>query len=265
MKIYVKILVIALGVLSVFSTANAQVSGVINSFDINPKTVNLPPDPRTVNVTFRVSINLNNLLAQCGVNTRNFWWYIYEDINLGTDLEVRSGSLALDLNSPTSNYNLDQSLSLPSSGGNSHNYYGVIYCPNLTGNLGGLISRSANVTVSESNVQTPTPAPTTSNTPSGNTSGQTTTVNFQIPNPLGGNITTLTNLIDVIATWIFNISIPIVVIMIIYSGIIFLTSQGNPGKVQQAKGILWYALVGLAIVLIGRGFVELVNSILNLS
>ena len=263
MKIYVKIFVIALGVLSVSSIANAQVSGVINSFDINPKTVNLPPDPRTVNVTFRVSINLNNLLAQCGANTRNFWWYIYEDLT--TDLVIRSGSLALDLNSPTSNYNLDQSLSLPSSGGNSHNYYGSIYCPNLTGNLGGLISRSSNVTVSESNAQQPPPPPPPGGGPASNSSGQTTTVNFQIPNPLGGNITTLTNLIDVIATWIFNISIPIVVIMIIYSGIIFLTSQGNPGKVQQAKGILWYALVGLAIVLIGRGFVELVNSILNLS
>ncbi|MEK7138928.1 MAG: hypothetical protein AAB799_01985, partial [Patescibacteria group bacterium] len=56
----------------------------------------------------------------------------------------------------------------------------------------------------------------------------------------------------------------IAVIMIVYAGVIFLTSRGEPAKVTQAKQILLYAVVGLAIIMIGKGFITLIESILNL-
>lgn len=92
--------------------------------------------------------------------------------------------------------------------------------------------------------------------------GETVTVTFEIPNPIEAE--SFTDLINAIARFIFNISIPIAVILIIYAGIKFLLSRGIPAEVQKAKDILKYTLVGLAIVLIGRGFVSLIKSVLDL-
>ena len=89
-----------------------------------------------------------------------------------------------------------------------------------------------------------------------------TTVNLEIPNPIG--LETLTDLLTVIINWIFTISIPIVIAIIIWSGIKFITSRGNPSELQKAKSMLWWAIVGLAIILVGGGFITLINSILAL-
>ena len=52
--------------------------------------------------------------------------------------------------------------------------------------------------------------------------------------------------------------------MIIYAGILFLTAQGNPTTITKAKDVLKYAVIGLAIIIIGSGFVTLIQSILEL-
>ncbi|MBI4158306.1 MAG: hypothetical protein HY505_01640 [Candidatus Yanofskybacteria bacterium] len=85
---------------------------------------------------------------------------------------------------------------------------------------------------------------------------------FELKNPLLAN--NLLELIDVLATWLFNLSIPIVVVMIVYAGVMFLTSRGEPARVTKARQILLYAVVGFAIILIGKGFITLIESILNL-
>ncbi|PIR42100.1 MAG: hypothetical protein COV30_00140 [Candidatus Yanofskybacteria bacterium CG10_big_fil_rev_8_21_14_0_10_37_15] len=90
------------------------------------------------------------------------------------------------------------------------------------------------------------------------------TIFFSIPNPLKGGADDLSGLIKIIAQWIFNLAIPIAVIMIIYSGVLFLTAQGNSQQVTKAKDVLKWAVVGLAIILIGSGFVTLIKSILEL-
>ena len=91
--------------------------------------------------------------------------------------------------------------------------------------------------------------------------GGKTTV-FKIDNPIEAD--NLIQLLDVIATWLFNIAIPITVAMIVYAGIIFLISRGDTAKVSQAKKILLYAVVGFTIIMIGKGFITLIESILNL-
>lgn len=84
----------------------------------------------------------------------------------------------------------------------------------------------------------------------------------ELPNPIG--IDTFGELVNVIGLWIFNLAIPIAVIVIIYAGILMLTAGGNPGKFQKGAKALWYAVLGLAIVFIGEGFVTLIESILSL-
>lgn len=92
--------------------------------------------------------------------------------------------------------------------------------------------------------------------------GQPVSFNFEIPNPITAN--SFIELVKGIYSFIFQISIPIAVVLIIWVGIMFLTSQGNEAKVKQAKQALLWIIVGLAIILIGQGFVTLIESILNL-
>jgi len=90
----------------------------------------------------------------------------------------------------------------------------------------------------------------------------TTQYVFNLPNPIG--VTTFQDLINIIGKWIFNLAIPIAVIIIIWAGVLMLTSGGDAGRFKKGYMALWYAVIGLAIVLIGKGFVTLIQSILNL-
>lgn len=84
-----------------------------------------------------------------------------------------------------------------------------------------------------------------------------------IENPLGTD--DLTELVKKIAKALLTLAIPIAAIMIIYAGIVLITAQGNEEKIKKGQKILWYAIIGLAVVLIGQGFVTLVKSILSMA
>lgn len=98
--------------------------------------------------------------------------------------------------------------------------------------------------------------------PSGGGAPVTTQYVFNLPNPIG--VTNFQDLVNIIGKWIFNLAIPIAVIIIIWAGVLMLTSGGDPGRFKKGTTALWYAVIGLAIVLIGKGFVTLIQSILNL-
>jgi hypothetical protein len=89
-----------------------------------------------------------------------------------------------------------------------------------------------------------------------------TSQKFELKNPIG--IDNFQDLIAIIGTWIFNLAIPVAIIIIIYAGIMMLTAGANPKNFEKGKDALKYAVIGLAIVLIGKGFVSLIQSILNL-
>lgn len=111
-------------------------------------------------------------------------------------------------------------------------------------------------------VDTSSPNPNPSSNPSGSSKG--VPYNFSITNPLGSGADDLFGLIHAITSWLVTLAIPIAVIMIIYGGIMFLTAGSNPRNVEKGKDIIKYAIIGLAIVLIGHGFVTLIQSILKL-
>lgn len=90
----------------------------------------------------------------------------------------------------------------------------------------------------------------------------TQSYSFNLLNPIG--VTDFQDLINIIGKWIFNLAIPIAVIIIIYAGVLMLTAGGVPARFQKGAKALWYAVIGLAVVLIGKGFVTLVQSILSL-
>ena len=81
--------------------------------------------------------------------------------------------------------------------------------------------------------------------------------------PPGGN-EDLTSLVKSIAGWLRRLAFPVAVIVIIYAGALLLFNQGNEAMIKRGKATLKYALIGLAIILIGSGFYTLIKSILEL-
>jgi hypothetical protein len=84
----------------------------------------------------------------------------------------------------------------------------------------------------------------------------------EMGNPLG--TTDFNELITKIIDWLANIGALIAVIMIIYSGFLFMTSGGNEEKVTKAKKALTWSLVGLAVLIIGKGWVLIVKDVLGI-
>jgi len=66
-------------------------------------------------------------------------------------------------------------------------------------------------------------------------------------------------------TWFIGIAGVAAAVFLIYGGISYMTSAGNPGKVQQAENIIMYALIGLAIVGLAEVIVTIVGSTLSKS
>lgn len=74
------------------------------------------------------------------------------------------------------------------------------------------------------------------------------------------------NLIDIlgiIANFIFNLGVPVAVVIIIYSGITMLISGGKPAIYQRGINGLKYSMLGLAILLVGKGFFSLIKTFLG--
>lgn len=82
-----------------------------------------------------------------------------------------------------------------------------------------------------------------------------------IPNPLEAE--TIEELIDNIIDFIFLISLAIAPIMILVAGFLFLTAGGNPQKVSQAKNLILYTVIGLAIILLAKGLIAVLKSVLG--
>lgn len=87
---------------------------------------------------------------------------------------------------------------------------------------------------------------------------------FSYDNPFKGGVENVMDLLAVLAKFIFQLGVPVAVIVIIYSGITMIISSGNPGMYQRGITGLKYAALGLAVLLIGKGFVSLIQSILSI-
>lgn len=90
------------------------------------------------------------------------------------------------------------------------------------------------------------------------------TFDFALKNPLQGDIKSIGGLIDLLSQFLLNLAIPISVILILYGGFLMLTSGGVPARYQTGINAVKWAVIGFAIVIIGKGFVALIKSILSI-
>ena len=63
------------------------------------------------------------------------------------------------------------------------------------------------------------------------------------------------DLVILLANWVEKIAIAIATVMIIYSGYLFVSARGKDEGITKAKKSITYALVGLAIIIIGGDWV----------
>lgn len=84
-----------------------------------------------------------------------------------------------------------------------------------------------------------------------------------ITNPLKGNPENFIDILAIIANFIFNLGVPVAVVIIIISGIKMLVSGGKSGMYQSGLNGLKYAILGLAVLLVGKGFFSLIKTFLG--
>ncbi len=82
---------------------------------------------------------------------------------------------------------------------------------------------------------------------------------IEIENPL--EYDSVTELLCKIIDVIFNLALGVAPIMIIVAGFYFVTAMGEPAKIQTAKQIILWALIGLLVVFCAKGFIQLFNDI----
>lgn len=82
--------------------------------------------------------------------------------------------------------------------------------------------------------------------------------NFEtINNPIAAD--NVQDLVKDILEGVIRIGIPLIALAIIYSGFLFVTAIGNPGKVEEAKNALLNTVIGAAILLGAWGLAQLIS------
>lgn len=84
----------------------------------------------------------------------------------------------------------------------------------------------------------------------------------EIPNPLKAN--NFWELIGYLIDFIFYLAIVISPIMIIIAGFYFITAMGEPEKINAAKKIILWTLIGLLVVICAKGIVNLFGEIFDI-
>lgn len=79
----------------------------------------------------------------------------------------------------------------------------------------------------------------------------------KIVNPIKAS--SINGLIKTILEGVVKLGIPIIALAVIYSGFLFVSAQGNPEKISNAKKSFTYTLIGAAILLGAWGIAQLIS------
>lgn len=93
---------------------------------------------------------------------------------------------------------------------------------------------------------------------------------LSLPNPLclggpgtPGCINDLSTLITKITDFVLAVIGSLATLVFIYAGILYLTSAGNPAQVEKAKSAVKYAVIGIVVALLGKGLIEVIQSVIT--
>lgn len=74
---------------------------------------------------------------------------------------------------------------------------------------------------------------------------------------------TFGGLIDAIISFIFNVAIVVVPLLIIIGAFNLLTAAGDPKKIATGKNIITYTLIGFAIILFAKGLIAMIEEVIG--
>lgn len=104
-----------------------------------------------------------------------------------------------------------------------------------------------------------------SNATNANNAATSQALNIHLNNPLA--VSTINDAIKLFMGVIIRIALPLIIIMFIWSGLTFVFARGNPRKIDEAKNILLFTIIGALLILgawtITNAIVGTVNSIMN--
>jgi hypothetical protein len=82
---------------------------------------------------------------------------------------------------------------------------------------------------------------------------------IEFKNPL--KATTTEEIIDAITNLILALAMVLVPLMVIVGGFYFITSAGEAAKVEKAKKIFVYALIGFLVALFAKAFIAIIKNL----
>jgi|GEM_PF-555741 hypothetical protein len=86
-------------------------------------------------------------------------------------------------------------------------------------------------------------------------------VSFAPPTSVSGPGDALTYLTDII-TFVRDLLLPVSSAAILYGGFTYMTATGDPNKLQRAKQIVFWAIIGLLVTIVSEGVVLIIESYL---
>jgi hypothetical protein len=66
-----------------------------------------------------------------------------------------------------------------------------------------------------------------------------------------------------LSTFLWLLVAPLATIMMIWAGILFVTSNGDPSKVTKAKNLVMYVIIGIVVALLAGGLSALIKDIMG--
>lgn len=82
-----------------------------------------------------------------------------------------------------------------------------------------------------------------------------------LQNPL--KVKTVEGVIDLVVNIAMYLGLAFGTLMLIYSGFKFITAQGDPGKVTEAKDLFFAVIIGIAVLISARLIVEVIRETLT--
>jgi intracellular sulfur oxidation DsrE/DsrF family protein len=84
----------------------------------------------------------------------------------------------------------------------------------------------------------------------------------QVPTPVQ-NTSDVIKVLNNVKNLIWIVLGVLVVIMFIWAGITFVTSEGDPGKIGKARDRLLYGIIGIIVALLAGGVLMLIQSVMS--
>jgi hypothetical protein len=82
-------------------------------------------------------------------------------------------------------------------------------------------------------------------------------------NPLKGGSGSIDSLLNTVIDVVIFMLVPVIILMLVYSGFLFVQAQGNPAKISEAKKVFVWTLIGAFVILAARELKEVVVATVN--